>query len=353
MRSLGSSFGAVALAGLVLAAGLLGVAPPLRAQAPADPPAPAWAVACSAERGCRASLPSTTGKEVLLVAWLPGASGLSLGFATPFAIADRERPVNLRIDGRVVATLRPARDYAPLERQESFWIVDEALVDRLVKAISAPAAAALRVEFLDVTGTPHDADFPLGGLAATLERFEAGGAEGKVRAGASARALPAPPPATKAELILKQGLPPRLIERHRAASDCEDLASPLLKPIAPSVGVLSPTAIVYGLPCTMSGGETAYRLWLVESGEIGGITPLYFAVYDATFGWRGTDLLTDVAFEPASGRMTGQAGSLRNGAGCGLGTWRWKDYAFALEQYAVWRNCASRGSAPQKVYPTR
>ncbi|MEJ1160726.1 DUF1176 domain-containing protein [Prosthecomicrobium sp. N25] len=334
-----------------LAACLLGAGEP-RAQG-ADKQVEGWALRCEAET-CRASRPSESGRQVLLLGRFPGQDALSVGFAAPGAIPDRERPVSLRLDGKAIGTLAPDRGYQPLERPEAFWILDTRLAGQIVQA--GAADRLLRIEYLDVTGAAFDADFRLDGLAAvTAAMDQALGRKIRRDAAVAPKGLAPAPAVAKAELIARQGLPPRLVERHRAASDCEDPASPLLKPIPPVIGPLSKTAMLYAVPCAASGGEVSYRLWVVESGEIGGITPLYFALYDETFGWRGTDLLPNVAFDPREARLTARS-TARSDAACGSrGQWRWKDYGFALEDFRSAPDCA-KGANPAdwpRVFPTR
>jgi hypothetical protein len=301
----------------------------------------AWVARCEA-KACRASLASATGRQALSLARFSASNGVSIGFVTPFEIADRERPINMRVDGKTVATLEPDRDYRPFERPEAFWVVDDLVAEKILRAVVG--GSRLRLEFLDVAGSPHDADFSLDGIAALLDRFDAEVGIKNARTGASVpKSLVAPAPVSKTELIVRQGLPRRLLERHAAVSDCEDPTSSRLKPIPPLVGLLSANAILYAIPCAAAAGTTAYKLWVVDFGEIGGITALYFAVYDDTFGWRGSELLNDVVFDARIGRLVASVGNLGRAGSIGCGTWRWKDYAFAMEIFRVGAACPQGG----------
>jgi hypothetical protein len=312
-----------------------------------------WTLSCEAGT-CRASLPSLSGLQALTFGRFAGEDRIALGFASQTAIPDRERPITLRLDNRPLGTLAPERGYAGFERPEAFWLLDGKTIDAILQG--AGPGRRLRIEYLDVTGAPHDADFRLDGLAALIDRTDAMLDRKARREGvAPGRALPPPPSIGKAALIMRQGLPARLLERHRAASDCEDPQSPLLKPLAPVIGPLSRTAMLYGIPCAASGGQVSYKLWVLESGEIGGMTPLFFALYDPVFGWRGTDLLPNIAFEPGEARLTARSGA-RSDAGCGgRGVWRWKDYGFAMEEYRYAPDCGrSRNPVDwPKVFPLR
>eukprot|EP01037_Dinobryon_pediforme_P021599 gene21599-22509_t len=313
-----------------------------------------WAVKCDAN-ACRASLPSASGNEALLIARWAGSDGLSIGFATPRTIADRDRPIDLHVDGARLLVLAPSRDYAPLERDESFWLTAAKPAGAVLQAILR--AKLLRIAYLDVIGAPHDADFTLDQFARVLDEFDLRqGKSGTPRQAAAPPASLSPPPSLpRADLVARMGVPDRLLQRHRAASDCEDPASPLLKPIAPVIGALSKTAYLYAVPCVASAGNVAYKLWVIETGEIGGITPLFFAAYDGTFGWRGTDLLFNVTFDAASARLTSQFKNRPDGACGNRGVWRWRDFAFSMEEFRLSGDCGTPRPATEfpRIFPPK
>ncbi|MDK9695035.1 MAG: DUF1176 domain-containing protein [Siculibacillus sp.] len=308
-----------------------------------------WAVRCDAPV-CRASKPSASGLQALMVGRFETGDGLAIGLATPGAVADRDRPMTLRIDGRRVADLAPKSGHLPLERVEAFWITDTGVVRTVVEAL--PTAKSVRFEYIDVTGAPHDADVDVAGFADMLawSDRELGRTTAKP-IGVAPRGLEAAPNPGRAALVVRMGVPPRLLSKHVSASDCEAPNSPLLRAFKPVIGVLSSTAILYSIPCTASQGNVSYRLWVVESGEIGGITAQYFALFDPTYGWKGSDLLHNVAYDEAAGRLTA---THRAGGGCGgRGVWRWKNWAFAMEEYRMAGDCVE-GSDPggwPKVWP--
>ena len=312
-----------------------------------------WNGACDPAAGlCRASLASASGLQALLIGRLPGSDGIALGVIMPGAIADRERPISVRVDGKRLFDLDPRTGYAPFERPDAFWLTDQKVAATLLAALLK--GKTLRLEYIDVAGAPHDADFALDGidklLAWTDERLAKKSA--KREAAAPPPGLAPAPAVTKAELIVRQGVPPRLIERHMAASDCEAPNSPLLKAVKPVIGPLSKTAMLYGIPCAASAGNVSYRIWVVESGEIGGITPLYFASFDPAFGWKGSDLVFNIAFDSKEAQLTSTFRG-RGGADCGSrGQWRWKDFAFAMEEFRSNADCG--GGEPDswpRVFP--
>lgn len=340
------AFGRLALAALALAATAVGA----HAE-DATPDLGRWVARCDAGL-CRASLPSQSGEEALLIARWAGTEGFAIGYSTPRATADRERPIDVNVDGGKLTVLEPGRDYQQLERADAFWIVDGKPAASLAQA--ALAGKELRIAYLDVVGAPHDARFAVEGLAKLLEFFDARLGPGK-HAGISPGKRLSPPPATsRLELVVRLGVPDRLIDRHRAASDCEDPGSPLLKSVPPLIGALSKTAFLYGIPCTSAAGNVAYRMWVIETGEIGGITPLYFALYDPAFGWKGSDLLYNVAFDGNGARLTSEWHAPGLSACPWRAAWHWKDYAFALDDFRLTADCSGRprqGEASTRIYP--
>ncbi len=323
---------------LAAALALLLAAPLALAAAPAaaeEGRVKGWAATCDAPV-CRASLPSQSGLQALLVGRFETGDGIALGLASPGAIADRDRPMTLRIDGRKIADLEPKSGFAAYERVEAVWIVDTKIAEAALTALKT--AKTLRVEYIDVTGAPHDADFDVSAFAEVIAWTDARlGRTTAKPTGAAPRGLAAAPDTSRAELVIRQGVPARLIAKHMAASTCETPDSPLLRTFKPVIGPLSPTAILYAVPCTASIGNISYRLWVVESGEIGGITPLYFASFDPQLGWKGSDLLYNVTYDPAEKRLVSIQ---RTGAGCGSrGVWRWKEWAFAMEETRLAGDC--------------
>ncbi len=325
--------------------GLVGLAPVHAAETAVK----GWNIRCDAP-ACRASKPSVSGLQALMIGRFETGDGLAVGLAAPGAIVDRDRPMTLRIDGRRIADLAPRSGFLPLERVDAFWITDAALARAIVDAL--PSAKSLRFEYIDVTGAPHDADIEIAGFAEMLAATDQALGRNTAKAtGVAPRGLDAAPSPSRGELVVRMGVPPRLLAKHTAASDCEAANSPLLRAFKPVIGVLSSTAILYSIPCTASQGNVSYRLWVVESGEIGGIAAQYFALFDPTYGWKGSDLLNNVAYDEKTTRLTAV---VRTGGGCGgRGSWKWKSWAFAMEEYRMAADCVE-GSDPTgwpKVWP--
>mgnify|MGYP001572596927 CR=1 FL=1 len=319
----------------------------LVAPAPAEPTTTeiaGWQVMCDAPV-CRASRASASGEQALLLGRFEIGPGVAVGLATPGAIADRDRPMTLRVDDHRIADLEPGA-YKAFEKNETVWVTDPKIAEAILAARGT--GKTLRIEYIDVIGAPHDADFDLTAVAKviawTAERL---GRPADEAVGAAPKGLLAAPETTRAELVAKLGIPPRLMQRHMTASDCEAPNSPLLRAFKPVIGVLSSTATIYAIPCTASAGNVSFRLWVLENGEIGGLTPQYFATFDPTYGWRGTDLLHNVAYDEKTQRLTS---TFRSGGGCGArGVWRWKKWTFEMLETRVASTCEGKDPADWPV----
>ena len=110
-----------------------------------------------------------------------------------------------------------------------------------------------------------------------------------------------------------------------------------MRHFAPVIAQLSKTAILYAIPCTAGAYNIAYRLYMRETGEIGGVETLYFATWSGDYGWGGTDLLFNINVDGP------RLSALYKGRGLGdCGTnaqWVWRDYAFRLVRYAAQDPC--------------
>lgn len=141
-----------------------------------------------------------------------------------------------------------------------------------------------------------------------------------------------------------------VMAKHMTESDCEDPASEHMRGLQGIVAALSPTAVLYALPCTFDGRNASYRLYARETGEIGGLETLYFALWSPDYGWSGTDLLHNIKADGPKLSARFKAGP---GGDCGLAAeWTWTDYAYRLERFAAEPVCRGRDPADWPVvYP--
>jgi len=128
-----------------------------------------------------------------------------------------------------------------------------------------------------------------------------------------------------------------VLDRHVAESRCEDPATELMRNFEPVIAQLSETAILYAIPCTAGAYNVTYRLYMRETGEIGGVETLYFATWSGEYGWGGTDLLFNIDIDGP------RLSAFYKGRGLGdCGTdaqWLWRDYAFRLLRFAAQDTC--------------
>ncbi|HSG95594.1 MAG TPA: DUF1176 domain-containing protein [Afifellaceae bacterium] len=128
-----------------------------------------------------------------------------------------------------------------------------------------------------------------------------------------------------------------VLDRHLTESRCENPDTQLMRSFEPIVARLSETAILYAIPCTAGAYNIAYRLYMRETGEIGGVETLYFATWLGEYGWGGTDLLYNIDVDGP------RLSAFYKGRGLGdCGTdarWIWRDYAYRLVRFAAQDDC--------------
>lgn len=315
------------------------------AVAAAEPPA-GWDGGCDAQASaCLYRRPAAEGGATLLLARRPGSDGLAIGFAFAAAVPDPARAAALGLDGQPLATLRPDADLRAIDDPADRWLVGAAVLDRLAARLAA--AGTLRLSYLDILGEPHDATFDLGGAGEIVAALAVGDVDKPSTVAPKPRSdLQLP---ERGEAIRRLGVPARVAEHQARMTACEALDSPRLAGHAPLIAELSPTAVLYALPCAAGRDSLLSRLWVLEFGEIGGIAPQSFALYQPRLGWIGEDTLPNVAWDAAARRLTAHAAPA---TGCAwTGAWRWRGTTFGLDELTL-INCDGRRGRT-RVFPTR
>ncbi len=264
------------------------------------------------------------------------ASGWTIALHFPHAVPDPKHALALVIDGAHRFAARPQGALRRFGAPGHLHVADDRLAAGLLPALLEGAQA--RLDYIDITGEARTVDISLSGLTASLlwmeERLGIVGAE---RRGIAA-AGPAPAGArSEIETIRAAGIPEPVLVRHADTSECEDLGSEHMSRFAPVIELASATAILYALPCTAGAYNVAYRLYIRERGEIGGVRTLYFATFSQSHGWSGTDILFNIT---ADGPHLSAFYKGRGIGDCGTwGRWTFADYAFRLEEFAAMDTC--------------
>lgn len=343
---------AVKAAGL-LATGLLAfglVASPARAETFGD-----WQLDCPSPDNCRLTttgVEEQNGQPLYTLALRAGKAALSLSFSAGRARPDDTRAMQWEVDGTLVHVLRP-EEFAPFGDIDHLYVTDAAAGGRLLAALKG--GARLRVSYLDAVADAHDAVFSLAGLTAGLKALgeRAEGTDTTRLAAPDILAALARP--SRREIVTALGIPYAVLERHARTSECESTDSASIAGAEVPIGVLGNAATLYAIPCTVSGNAVTYRLYMRDSGEIGGVETLAFALHDPRFGWVGTDLLTGVAYDHDRGLLTAEHVG-RSDRVCGYrAAWRWQDYAFVLERFEGPLDCRDAGDAGRwkQIFPLK
>lgn len=325
--------------------------PPAQAQETGD-----WTLTC-AEAHCRLETSGRSDQTEapayrLFLLAKKGDAALSLGLSSDGPQPDAGRAMQWEVDGQLVHVLRPEA-FAGFGSGNDLFVTDPAAGRAVMPALLR--GQRLRISYLDALAEPHDAEFSLNGLTAGLAAL----AEKQGRASTTTPPLASPSdlerraPPSRVAAVRGLGTPPAVLYRHATTGDCESLESENMASRDLVVGVLSPTSTVYAIPCTAGATGVTYRLYLRDSGEIGGVETLYFALHDPRFGWIGSDLLSGVSFDAEKGTLSA-AFTGRSDRHCGYrATWRWSDYAFRLQSFRGPTDCAQSGSPERwkSVYP--
>ena len=143
------------------------------------------------------------------------------------------------------------------------------------------------------------------------------------------------PPPMPASLA---GVPDPVVALHISTTFCEDPAGPALADHAALVTKLGPTAMLVGIPCSGDTARAAFRLYVLETGEIGGVHAQFFALPSKSLGWTGTEVLWQPSTD-ADGRLTGTLYDPGEGRCMSRGRWRWNGYALAMETAETEATC--------------
>ena len=288
-----------------------------------------WTLACD---GADCAISTRTPQEdTAFVARraIPG-SGLTFGFRLVSVTPDPDIALVLRVDSGPKLSFYPGRDMGLYGPMSDIFLIDPGLTRRILSAMRS--GATLRV-YAAQAGNTLSRDFSLKGFDEALARM----AELQRRdpddlaveePDAERRDGDARPPVDAG--TGPRGLPASVVDRHYRESQCEDLESGNIASRPPLTARLSDFATLYALPCTKSSAGITWRLYVAETGEIGGVSTVHFARFDPRFGWTGSDYLWNLELDAAAGTIA----TTRHGRGeadCGyFARWSWRETAFAL-----------------------
>ncbi|HEX2257408.1 MAG TPA: DUF1176 domain-containing protein [Afifellaceae bacterium] len=315
----------------------------------------AWRATCFSEGGCEAATGdrelTPPAEELRLVVERTSAEAPGWHVAMEFLGAPPalNRALTVRFSDGSTIVLDPRTDTRPYRAAERFYVTDPAALATLLTAMMEEER--VRVDYIDVAAEPRSYSLSLQGLTAAMLWIEEQlGALGTPRRAVPPRDLPEAEPLPASEGAARAGVPPPVVTTHLAQSGCEDPGTALMSQFEPVIEQLSETAILYAIPCLAGAYNVAYRLYVRETGEIGGVRTLYFATYDDTHNWSGTDLLFNI--EVDGPRLT----AFYKGRGLGdcgaAGEWTWVETGYRLDRYAAQDDC--EGVPPERwpvVFP--
>ncbi|MCB1474641.1 MAG: DUF1176 domain-containing protein [Rhodobiaceae bacterium] len=322
---------------VLLAAFVAGGSAPLRTGA--------WFVDCDADLYCAAATIAAENDAKIGIRIGRQATGSwQVSFVPGSFDLDPAQTLALSIDGGPKVSFHPGEDFLAYgtDRPE-FHLTDVTLAERILRGMEKGQRMDLMLAASD--GSSHVFSASLKGFASALSHIEeAQKRPAGERQVAAPQGLPVHPSMAGATPLADggkgpRGIPARVYEQHVRQSACEALDSAGLKDAAIVAGRLDARSRLFGIPCTNSGGRVTYRLYRIETGEIGGVETLYFALFLPDFGWAGTDLLENVSFDETTGTLTMRAGRDSGGGCASKAVHRWQGWRFALQDYRIDTAC--------------
>jgi hypothetical protein len=316
---------------------MAGLALPAKAESFGD-----WQLTCPTRDDCTlstAALDDTGGPDGPRLVFGAGTNGaLSLALEATRPRPDDRRAQQWAVDGGLTHVVRPD-DLALFGNRDRFHVVSSQAGSVLLPALKA--GTNLRISYLDAIGEAHDRNFSLtgltDGLTALAQRLELASVPARI---AAPRDLAETPPPTRQQAVAELGIPYAVLDLHARSGACESTASPSIASQDVIIAAISQVATLYAIACTAGGSHVTYRLYVRDSGEIGGVEALVFALHDPRFGWSGADLLVNPGFDPDTARLTASYIG-RSDRHCGYrASWIWQEYAFRLERFEGPQSCA-------------
>ncbi|MEM8878719.1 MAG: hypothetical protein AAGD23_12740 [Pseudomonadota bacterium] len=297
--------------------------------------------------------------DLLFIVGLRNGGALSAGIRLSAPIADFSEPLTLEAAGSGYITFLPQDDYALFGPAADIYFLEADKTGRLITQLKTASSVILAFANADRSaGQSSERRFPLGGFATVLDAVTR---ELSLNAAALQFARPVgldpaqmPTAAHHASIgpiasgPAPKGVPQIVFDMHLRVSDCEMLIEGALGSIRPQVARMSETAIVYAIPCIANRAGSTWRLYEMETGEIGGVRPLTLARYSPKFGWVGMDEPANVALNESARSLTARREG-QDTDGCGYaGTWVYDQFDFRMERFSA----AARCGALRQVWPT-
>ncbi|MGE0231139.1 MAG: DUF1176 domain-containing protein [Flavobacteriaceae bacterium] len=329
--------------GLLVAALVAGGNAPRRAGA--------WFVDCDDNLYCAAaSIAAERDAKVVLRIGRKAAGPWQISFVPGGFQFDPAQTLAVSVDGGPKISFHPGEDFLAYGTDKpEYHLIDGTLAEQVLRGMEKGGRVELMLAAGD--GSSHVFAASLKGLAAALAHIgEAQRRPAGDRTVAGPEGLAIHPSMAGATPLADggkgpRGIPARVYEQHVRQSACEALDGEGLKDAAIVTGGLDARSRLFALPCTNSGGRVTYRLYRIETGEIGGVETLYFALYLPDFGWTGTDLLENVAYSEADATLTMRAGRDSGGGCASRAVHRWEGWRFALKDYRI--DIACKGGPPE------
>ena len=297
-----------------------------------------WVVSCGSDDHCTTSTLDQNGKAgPLSIRRTPErGSNWSVSVATKQDNPSLFGPTTLRVAGQRLIRLSPNRDFATFGQPNEFFFIDTASFSPLFRRMIESRRVFL--SFSAAQGKQINASYSLKGLSNALLWID----EQQNKVG-SRRTVVAP----KIKQIVEAEKKTEDVDAEALAFQKHDQTrDPLICDVSPeqsySVGTVVETIddrhSIAIIPCSVAAYNVAYRVFVINRDDKQADLQLW-ATYSDFTGWIGTDLLSNVAFDKASGQLS----MVHKGRGlgdCGVsGTWQWDGSFFKLLDFRSKDEC--------------
>ncbi len=301
-----------------------------------------WRADCSTEV-CKAATMARGGKAALRFWRLEKADAPGhISFGGLGKAVAKDSALSFRVDKGKSASLASGSGYVG-RTPSRHDIVDQAALVALFPQLQKGTKAYLRSKSAE--GKKQTLEFSLSGIAAALLWID--DRQGRV---GTVRTVGAPKPntakAAKASRTAPKSVdddippPPQVIlKRHRADDSCGGPGEPAHLKNFHLGGVLDKNRVLYILPCHSGAYNFLSRIYVFDKRYPEEAGAQYFADYSDSYGWLGTNTLTNTDYDAKTKTLT----AFHKGRGIGdcgsAAKYRWLDYAFRLLEFAYWGKC--------------
>lgn len=305
-----------------------------------------WAVTCETDNYCAATTEDKNGVAGRFKVARTGSSGSkwTLSVYTLAQNPSQFGPTSIRIAGQRPLRLVASRDFASTPKSNEFYFVNSAILQPLFRRMIESRRAF--VSFNAQDRETIDASYSLKGLFEALLWID----EQQDRVGSRREAGPP----TKRESIKPVETAKTVDARSLALQKHEDTKNQDVCTIEQSAQQklykLNKTKTLVLVQCGNGPVNFTSRAFLKDL-ETQKSTLLLWAIYSSKGAWQGTDLLSNVIYDPDNARLSMQNKGRELGDCGSAATWIWQGSRFKLHEFFEKETCDGKKGDWPRIFP--